>query len=98
MARSFHSTRRGAHTLTKILCWLNSIFERLLVEMEHRGFQYQVLQTIPKGWKWTADVGHNRTKSGVALYRIDAVRHAVAAIDRAFIVPSRERAGKTIQE
>ena len=52
--------------------------------MEHKGIEYQVVQTSnPTGWKWTAFLDANRTRTGVAISRANAVLDAERAIDKA---------------
>jgi hypothetical protein len=51
--------------------------------MEHRGIEYQVVQTTnPMGWIWTADLD-GRTRTGVSFSRANAIFNAVAAIEKA---------------
>jgi len=51
--------------------------------MEHRGIQYQVVQTAsPSGWIWTMDVD-GRTKTGVSFSKDNAIFNAETAIDKA---------------
>jgi len=52
--------------------------------MEHRGFQYQVVQTAnPTGWKWTVHLSEKRTKTGQCQSRGSAIFNAVRTIDKA---------------
>jgi hypothetical protein len=52
--------------------------------MEHKGVQYQVVQTAnPTGWKWTVQLAEGRTKTGVSFSRGHAIFYAINAIDRA---------------
>jgi hypothetical protein len=58
--------------------------KRLVVLVEHKGIQYQVVQTAnPTGFKWTVHLDDSRTKTGVSYSRGNAIFHAVRAIDRA---------------
>jgi hypothetical protein len=52
--------------------------------VEHKGIQYQVVQTAnPTGFKWTVHLDDSRTKTGVSNSRGNAIFNAVRAIDRA---------------
>jgi hypothetical protein len=52
--------------------------------MEHKGVQYQVVQTAnPTGFKWTVQLDEKRTRTGVARAKGTAIFHAVRFIDRA---------------
>jgi hypothetical protein len=52
--------------------------------MEHKGIQYQVVQTAnPTGFKWTVLLDENRTKTGGAPSKTSAIFLAVRFIDRA---------------
>jgi hypothetical protein len=52
--------------------------------MEHKGIEYQVVQTAnPTGWKWTVNLDEGRTKTGVSFSRGHAIFYAINAIDRA---------------
>jgi hypothetical protein len=56
--------------------------------MEHRGIQYQVVQTAnPTGWKWTIELAGGRTKTGASFSRGNAIFNAVRAIDNAIKIP-----------
>jgi hypothetical protein len=58
--------------------------------MEHKGIQYQVVQTAsPTGFRWTVQLNENRTRTGVAREKDTAIFQAVRFIDRAL----RERPG-----
>jgi hypothetical protein len=51
--------------------------------MEHKGIQYQVVQTAsPTGWKWTVEMDDNRIKTGTSFSRGNAIFQAVSAIDK----------------
>jgi hypothetical protein len=52
--------------------------------MEHKGIIYRVVQTAnPTGWRWTVDLPPpQRTRSGNAFSKSDAVLQAIAAIDK----------------
>jgi hypothetical protein len=53
-------------------------------KMEHRGVQYQVVETAaPRGWEWTVQLAEGRTKTGVSCSRGHAVFYAMYAIDLA---------------
>jgi hypothetical protein len=55
--------------------------------MEYRGVEYQVVQTIPKGWRWS--VRRDRTeKVGSASDRMEAVGKAHRFIDE--MIKSRQ--------
>jgi hypothetical protein len=57
---------------------------RLFRTMEHRGIQYQVVETAdPRGWKWTVQLSDGRIKTGVSFSRGHAVFYAMCAIDLA---------------
>jgi hypothetical protein len=57
--------------------------------MEHKGVQYQVVQTAnPTGWKWTVELGNGRTKTGDTFSRVNGIRLALLAIDRAVATSS----------
>jgi hypothetical protein len=52
--------------------------------MEHKGIQYSVVQTAnPFGWKWSFQLEGRQPKTGTAYGRIDAIRLAEIAIDKA---------------
>ena len=52
--------------------------------MEHRGIQYQVVQTAsPLGWKWTVQLDGDRTKTGVSFLREYAIYDATNVIENA---------------
>jgi hypothetical protein len=56
--------------------------------MEHKGIQYQVVQTAnPTGWKWTIQLGNGRIRTGASYSRGNAIFHAVRAIDKATKIP-----------
>jgi hypothetical protein len=60
--------------------------------MEHKGIQYQVVQTAnPTGFKWTVHLNENRIKTGVSYSRGTAIFHAVRAIDRAVSASARAK-------
>jgi hypothetical protein len=51
--------------------------------MEHRGIQYQVVQTAyPTGWKWTVQLDEGRTKTGVSFSTQYAIFDATNAIEK----------------
>jgi hypothetical protein len=55
--------------------------------MEHRGIQYQVLQTAdPSGFIWTVYLKQNRTKIGVSFSKENAIFNAMRAIDNALTI------------
>jgi hypothetical protein len=57
---------------------------RHCLSMEHRGIQYQVLQTAnPTGFLWTVYLDEKRTRTGVSFSRENAIFNAVRAIDKA---------------
>ena len=63
--------------------------------MEHKAIQYEIIQTInPCCWKWIVFFGCNRTRTGVALTRADAVLDAELAIEKA--LEKRGRASREI--
>jgi hypothetical protein len=52
--------------------------------MEHKGIEYQVVQTAnPTGWKWTVQLPDGRIKTGVSFSRGHATFYAINAIERA---------------
>jgi len=52
--------------------------------MEHKGIQYQVVQTAnPTGWKWTVQLNQGRTKTGVSFPKNSAIFDAVNVINKA---------------
>ena len=52
--------------------------------MEHKGIQYQVLQTTnPTGFNWIVQLDENKTKTGVSNTKGDAILRAMRFIDRA---------------
>jgi hypothetical protein len=52
--------------------------------MEHKGIQYQVVQTAnPTGFRWTVRLDENNTRTGVARAKGTAILQAVRFIDRA---------------
>lgn len=53
--------------------------------MRYRDVEFEVVQTAsPTGWKWTAHLGENRTRTGTSDHsRNHAVGLAHRAIDRA---------------
>jgi hypothetical protein len=61
--------------------------------MEHKGIQYQVVQTAnPTGFRWTVQLDEKRTRTGVARAKGTAIFHAVSFIDREL----RERPRQTV--
>ena len=51
--------------------------------MEHRGIQYQVVQTTnPTGFKWTVEFDANRIKTGTCKFKASAISNAVGAIEK----------------
>ena len=56
--------------------------------MEYRGIEYQVVQTIPKGWRWSVRRDH-ADKEGTSRDREDAIRKAKLYIDN--LLRRRER-------
>jgi hypothetical protein len=58
--------------------------------MEHRGIQYQVVQTAsPTGWKWTVQLADGRTRTGVSFSRGHAIFYAINVIDLALGTPPK---------
>jgi hypothetical protein len=56
---------------------------RLVPAMEHKGIQYQIVQTAnPTGWKWTVQIDDTSTKTGTSFSKGNAIFKAVAAIDK----------------
>jgi hypothetical protein len=52
--------------------------------MEHRGIQYQVMQTANlTGWQCTVQLAEGCTKTGVSFSRGHAIFYAINAIDLA---------------
>jgi hypothetical protein len=52
--------------------------------MEHKGIQYQVVQTAnPTGFRWAVQLDENKTKTGVSTSKGNAIFNAVSFIDRA---------------
>jgi hypothetical protein len=48
--------------------------------MEYRGFEYQVVQTIPRGWRWSVK-REPADRTGIADDRLEAVTRAQRFID-----------------
>jgi hypothetical protein len=48
--------------------------------VEHRGIEYTVLPTIPRGWKWSVRRNQN-DRGGTCYYRDDAIQKAKLFID-----------------
>lgn len=48
--------------------------------MEHRGVEYAILPTIPKGWRWSVRRGQS-DRGGTCYNREDAVRKAKQYIE-----------------
>jgi hypothetical protein len=62
------------------------LVKRLVALVEHKGIQYQVVQTAnPTGYKWTAHLTENKIKTGLSDSRDSATFNAVRVIDRALI-------------
>jgi hypothetical protein len=57
--------------------------------LEYRGFEFVVVQTIPKGWRWSVKRDHS-DKGGTSYDREDAIKRAKQFIDN-FL--RRQRAG-----
>jgi hypothetical protein len=58
--------------------------------MEHRGVQYQVMQTANlTSWLWTVQLAEGRTKTGVSFSRGHAIFYAINAIDLALGTPPK---------
>ena len=56
--------------------------------MEHRGIQYQVVQTAsPTGWRWTVQLDDKRIRAGISFSKGNAIFQAVTAIDKALGPP-----------
>lgn len=52
--------------------------------MEYKGIQYDVVQTAsPTGFKWTVQLDGERTRTGVAYSKAEAISTAERAIDKA---------------
>ena len=52
--------------------------------MEHKGVQFEVVQTInPCCWKWVVFLDAVRMRTGIALTRADAVLDGELAIEKA---------------
>jgi hypothetical protein len=74
---------RLSGAVPSLACSLGGQF-RLFRTMEHRGIQYQVVETAdPRGWKWTVQLTDGSTKTGVSFSRGHAVFYAICAIDLA---------------
>jgi hypothetical protein len=59
--------------------------------MEHKGIQYQVVQTAsPTGWKWTIQLADGRTRTGTSFSRGHAIFYAINAIDLALSASAKE--------
>ena len=56
--------------------------------MEYRGVEYEVVQTITNGWRWSVKRDHN-DKVGASPDRAQAIRLAQRFIDE--LIKSRER-------
>jgi hypothetical protein len=53
-----------------------------LIPMEHRGVQFQVVQTAnPTGWKWTVQLDCNRTRTGETISKAAAIYKAKMTIN-----------------
>jgi hypothetical protein len=51
--------------------------------MEHKGIQYQVVQTAnPTGFRWAVQLDENKTKTGVSTSKGNAIFNAVSFIGR----------------
>jgi hypothetical protein len=51
--------------------------------MEHRGIQYQVVQTAsPNGWRWNVQLDDTRTRTGTSFSKRNAIFQAVTAIEK----------------
>jgi hypothetical protein len=48
--------------------------------MEHRGIEFAIVRTIPKGWRWSVK-RHYGDKEGTCYDREDAIRKAKQFID-----------------
>jgi len=57
--------------------------------LEHRGIEYTVLPTIPKGWRWSVK-RDQRDKGGACFCRDDAIRKAKIFIDNLLRREARE--------
>jgi hypothetical protein len=63
---------------------LNQISQETLAHMEHKGFQYSVVQTSnPTGWKWIVRLKDGRTRTGTAPNRAAAIRLSEIRIEKA---------------
>jgi hypothetical protein len=52
--------------------------------VEHRGLQYQIVQTAnPTGFRWTVQLDASRTRTGTSPSKGNAIFKAVSVIDRA---------------
>ena len=60
--------------------------------MEHKGIQYQVVQTAnPTGWKWIVQLDEGRTKISVSPSREYAIYDATNAIEKALNQAPKEK-------
>ena len=48
--------------------------------MEHRGIEFSVVRTIPKGWAWSVKRG-SRDMVGTSHHRDDAIKKAKQSIE-----------------
>jgi hypothetical protein len=59
--------------------------------VEHRGIEFTVLPTIPKGWRWSVR-RDQRDKGGTCFYRDEAIRKAKVFIEN--LLRRQERAAQ----
>ena len=58
--------------------------------MEYKAIQFEIIQTTnPCCWKWVVFLDANKTRTGIALTRADAVLDAEFAIEK--VLESRPR-------
>ena len=55
-----------------------------MVTSVHQGFEYSVVQTAcPTGWKWTVQLPRSKISTGKNSSRLEAIRRAQLAIEKA---------------
>jgi hypothetical protein len=65
---------------------------RIVPAMEHKGIQYQIVQTAsPTGWKWTVQIDDIRTRTGTSFSKGNAIFQAVKAIDKVLAAQPRPK-------
>lgn len=49
--------------------------------MEHKGIRFEILQTLPKGWRWVVHLEEGKVRTGFSPSKGAAVFKAVRVID-----------------